>query len=464
MNKTIYALLMLVAVATGFLACSSDNDEVELTSDCFISSFQMTAVRRVVTTTATSGADSTYYTTTNASSMRMRIDQLGGTITNVDLLPTGSLLDKVLVTVAGKGTIAYAPAADTTSWTLHQAKDSIDFTDTVIFRVIASNGNGYRDYRVKLRVRDNDASGYTWNKVGTVEDMPAATSSKLLFHPSQDGTSVRPLLFISDDEGNTYVSHPSVDVSSETDVAMTNWRTTPCQGFPGGDVRSVVSFSGSLWATDADGLVYRSLTGETWERVAQSTASDGLRLFAASGTALYAMATNEASSMVVTSADGASWQAMSAESDVFGASVAGTAYTQDNGNHRVMLMTTPVVGNTADGLSVWNLLEGSGEAWFCFNDGSVANALPRWEHPVVLPYNGWLIAFGGSSADGAHTPLDALYISRDNGINWQTDSNLKAPDGLKGSSEVISAAAYGEYVWVVAGDALWTLRYNSVGE
>ena len=73
------------------------------------------------------------------------------------MLPTGSILDAVLVTVSAQGTAAYASISDTTSWTVHTEKDSINFTEPVIFRVMATDGKSYRDYRVTLNVRSQVA-------------------------------------------------------------------------------------------------------------------------------------------------------------------------------------------------------------------------------------------------------------------------------------------------------------------
>ena len=88
MKNFIYAFALLVVAATGFVACDKSSDEVVLSDRCCITSFKVTALKREVhTTSTTTGADSVYYTTTNASTMRMLIDQRAGTITNLDLLP-----------------------------------------------------------------------------------------------------------------------------------------------------------------------------------------------------------------------------------------------------------------------------------------------------------------------------------------------------------------------------------------
>ena len=55
----------------------------------------------------------------------------------------------------------------------------------------------------------------------------------------------------------------------------------------------------------------------------------------------------------------------------------------------------------------------------------------------------------------------AILVSDDNGINWKTDSNVSLPDGI---TAVRTAAARGEYIYLLEGNKLWQARLNSYGE
>ena len=115
----------------------------------------------------------------------------------------------MLVTVSAQGTAAYASISDTTSWTVHTEKDSINFTEPVIFRVMATDGKSYRDYRVTLNVRDNNADGFTWTKICPIDGFADKTAAKLLIHEAQGQDSYRPTLFSQTATGENYVSFPT---------------------------------------------------------------------------------------------------------------------------------------------------------------------------------------------------------------------------------------------------------------
>lgn len=444
MKKLLYTLMLLAAAATGLVACSGDDDTTEVTSDCYISAFQMKALKRIVTTISSTGADSDYVTTTNASAMLMRIDHKTGTITNVEPLPLGSQLDKVLITLTAYGTVIHAQQNDTTAWTVYSSTDSLDFTSPRIFRVLANNGHGWRDYTVTLNVREDNAYNYTWQRQADLTAMAGMVDAKLL---TIDGH----LRLISRDAAGVCYADG-----------------TPCQGLPSdAEVRSAVVYGDQLWMTTASGNIFRSADGSVWQQVAQTEEALRVQLFAASHNALYSIThdTQEAASYAVASStDGHTWTPMAIENMAFTDAATGIAYTQTNGNARVLLLADVYNDDTEAPLFSWSLLEGSGEAWLPFNDTSTQYALPRWQYPTIVTYNNWLMALGDGERSGAHATLSTIYISYDNGVNWKTDSYLAVPDELQNGDGPLTAATVGEYIHIVRGQQHWTVRYNSFGE
>ena len=247
MKKLIYTLAFFVAVSLGFTACSNDDDSVETTSLCYISSFKLGSVKRTIHTLSSKGVDSTYTTTISASTLRMAIDHRAGTITNVDLLLQGSKLEKVPVTVAAQGTVVYASVADTSAWTVYSSKDTVDFTQPVLFRVLANDGSGHRDYTASLRVRENDADGYTWTQLDDISEMADMTAVRL----TNSGTSSsQPLLFTSDADGQCYYGTPIFFKERTGTPAF--WQLTPCEGLDADcDVTTTVSYLNRLWMSSA---------------------------------------------------------------------------------------------------------------------------------------------------------------------------------------------------------------------
>lgn len=463
MKKLIYVLALLVVAAMGVTACHNNDDDVELTSQCYISSFKLGSVKRTMHTTSSLGVDSTYTTTISASTLRMAIDHRAGTITNVDLLLRGAQLEKVPVTVTALGTVVYASAADTSSWKVYSSKDTVDFTQPVIFRVLANDGSGYRDYTATLQVREDEAEGYTWKQLDNISGMANMTSARLV------ATGSEPFLFTSDANGQCY--YGSLVFLKEYMGMPTSWQLSPCEGLDADcDVTTTVSYSNRFWMSSASGKLFvaygpafcgNSPAGSYWQEVAQP---QKVRLVAASETALYGVIRTEDGYTMVTSTDGESWSPMAVEGAGFNAPLAGLAYTQTNGNHRVLMLADAYDDTTDAPLFSWSLLEGSGEAWILFNDNNSKYALPRWQHPLLLTYNNWLMAMGASDRSGKHKTMYDIFISHDNGLNWKEDSYLSVPLALRGTTAPITATAYGEYVWIIAGSQQWLLRYNSYGE
>ena len=462
MKKIIYGLLSLVACGTVLLACHS-SDTVEATSYCYISSFSLGTVKRTMHTTTSQGVDSTYTTSVSASTLRMAIDHRAGTITNVDLLPVGSQLDKIPVTVSANGTVVHASIADTTTWTVYSTKDTLDFTQDVLFRVVASDGNSYRDYTVTVRARQDNSDSYTWQRLKDIDAMQEMTSARLISDVPSDADSVEsPVLITSNAKGQCYYGQPVYEKDKSEGLSSMYWSFTPCTGLDADiDVTSTVSYQRRLWMSSASGKLFVADNPTTWNKVVQPQA---IRLVAASADALYGCILTDGGYTMAFSADGLSWTPMVMEGSSFKAPLAGVAYTQTNGNRRVLFLADVYEDNTSGPLFAWSLLEGRGEAWLPFNDKDTAYPLPRWQHPTLLTYNHWIMALGDKDRSGEHQALSNIFISHDNGLNWKEDSYLSTPSALCGAEGPVTAMSCGEYVWIIAGTQAWVLRYNSYGE
>lgn len=434
MNKAAYMLALLLAVAIAVGACKGD-DDIEYSSDCYIKAFTLGGLRRAVHSTTTAGNDTTYYTSVTGSAFPMSIDHVNGRITNAAPLPSGTRLEAITATVSAQGLVVYAPAADTTSWVQFNSSDSIDYSGPVIFRVIASDGHSYRDYTVTLSTRSNNADEYTWTSLGTIPGVDGDAAVKLVLH----GTT--PILLMSDGSGQC--SAMPLDVFAAGDVPQ------PCAGLPStADIRSAVAFGGALWLTNVEGQLFTSADGLAWSPVA----ADGhLRLstVVASRSAIYATADSDGETHIVYSADGRIWEQMPTETVFRKGTLAAVAYTQVNGNRRVLLTSAAEGADVAD---VWSLLEGFDTAWTLFSDDVLnAHRLPATQPRSIVAYDDKLIALGA----------DSILLSHDNGITWKTDTYLKPPTGV---TEVQTAVAVGEYIYAIADKQLWQVRLNSYGE
>ena len=186
MKQLTYALAALFALASAFVACKSD-DKVEYSSDCYIKSMVLGNLSRTIHTTTSAGVDTSYNVTVTGSAFPMSINHIEGTITNATPLPMGTNINAVTATVTSQGLVAYATDEGADTWTQLTTKDTLDFSSPLHLRVVATDGQSYRDYVVTLNVRQNDPDKYTWTQAATVEALGTRKAVKMLV--AADNTS-----------------------------------------------------------------------------------------------------------------------------------------------------------------------------------------------------------------------------------------------------------------------------------
>ena len=439
MKKITYAFIACALVALVASACKSDDNDIVYSSDCYIKSFVLGNIKRALHTTSSTGADSIYYTTLTGSAFKMAIDQLHGTITNVTPIPTGAQLNAILATITAQGAVIYASASDTTAWKSFSAKDSIDFSSPVIFRIVATDGRSYRDYTTTLTVREADADSFLWTRIATLDALSQRTAIKV----------VNPTTILSaDGNGNAYLTR-------STD--LTAWTDEPCAGLLAQpNINSTGCFGGKYWMSNSDHRLYCSDDASVWNEVEQDD-NTAVSLVAASSQALYAViSSREASllddeSQMASSTDGHTWTPMSIDELMFTEAKTSLAYTQTNGNDRVLLVAD-VLDNSSTSFYIWSLLEGYGQPWTLFSETKNPYLLPRTQQLSIVCYNGELLAIGN----------EKTYISYDNGITWKYHSNFVLPAAIYGAA-TLSAYAEDEYIYVAADNQLWRARLNSFG-
>lgn len=445
MKKLTYAFIAFLITALTVSACKSDSDEIVYTSNCYIKSFVLGAMKRTMHTTSITGADSVYYTSVSGSQFKISIDHLNGVITNVEPLPTGTRIDAVLTTITAQGGVYYASSTDTTSWTTYSASDSLDFTSPIIFRVLANDGGSYRDYRAYLTIRDADADSYTWTQVASVAALAQRKALKFV------GLNT---LLSTDAEGACHVAKGQWQPNSMPNTLT--WADTPCTGLSQPDIQSAGSFDGKYWMSSTDGRLFSSEDAVAWSQVTQDGEGTVVRLFTTSPTALYAIVSDETgdNECVAASIDGLAWTPMETEGQLFTSPAATLAYKQANGNNRVLVAADVTADDDAP-LYVWSLLEGHDQPWALFTEPD-ANPylLPRMDALNLVSYNGYVIAIGA----------DVSYISYDNGITWKEYTNLVLPTSIQGTAAPMTVCTAGEYIFVAAGSQIWRAHLNSYGE
>ncbi|MCR5819629.1 MAG: DUF6242 domain-containing protein [Bacteroidaceae bacterium] len=454
MRNLASALASIIILSLIISGCKKE-EEVEYSSNCYISSFTLGAMKRVVHVTSSSGSDSTYNVSFTGSLYPLVINQREQTILLRDSLPMGTTVSAVVVSVGFNGVLMHQTWSDepTEDWITYSSKDSLDFSQPRRFRVIPSDGVGYRDYFVRLDVRTNEATSFTWN--------PVTDATTLAERASMKATTRDTDIYVlsTDSAGKAFATK-----SNMTQMPAV-WTESACTGLPTNvDVNSLQVFKSKFWITDSVGQMYQSDDCILWSPEATATP---LTLIAASDYALYARNAVGTSPLSLCYSTGTGWTpiGIDEEESLFPTTTASVAITQENGIQRVLIAgpKAPTAEGNDSTCAVWSLLERFDEPWTYYSDGSAyVYTLPAMSSLNIVEYNYWLIAFGSRmDADG---PTTMCYLSQDNGITWKTFSNLTAPTSISNTTSPITAVASDEYFWVLAGSKVWRVRLNSYGE
>ncbi len=452
MKKSLILLYSLVCTLIIFSSCSDDEKTV-LSNDCYMSSFSLGNIKRLVHITTAAGTDSSYYATYNGSYYTMVIDQRNNTICNIDSLPVESKTNAILVTAESSGTIIYRYTNESgENWLSYSSSDSIDFTRPLIFRVVSADGNATRDYTVKLNVHQQDGETFTWNEMKNDAEWNSANQIKSIIW--NEKVYVYALY-------NTQTKLYSSDLTDGK-----NWTVLQTNNCENAMLNTLTSFKDKLYMSCTDGSIIMSTDGSNWTTHATSV---NVSLLTANNRSIYGLRNG----LIVRSSDALSWtdETLDDNADKLPTQdIATIAYTQENGIERVLMLgnRNPSIFTEDTAAVVWSKsispYQEEGDKWAYFPWSIYnSNVCPQLKALNLVEYNHVLLALGGSSLNGKHQALDNLYVSNDNGISWETNATYTLPESLKNTSELITAVADNEYnLWIFAGSKIWKGRLNKL--
>ncbi len=441
------------AMLSMLLICScKEDEEVALGNDCYISSFTLGNVKRYFYGKTAGGEDTTYTISYSASYFPMTINQLDATIANRDSLPVNTDVRAVLASIESPGTVVYRKENEgEESWRSYSSSDSIDFTVPLIFRVFSPDNTACKDYRTTVNVHRQDGEVFTWRKLTSSDLWTSAQTLKAFVWGNQL------CLLARTNEGDSLL------VSSLTDGAQ--WAGHKVSGCDAADFSTLTLHKGKFYMSGTDGSLLMSEDARNWSvlpsvRKVHLLASDGERMHALSERVFWH------------SADGTDWTEDLMESHAVDSlpqqDFASVSYTQDDGQKRMLLVGNHSVTSYPKDTHamVWNRLISDGARWTYFNvSADNSYACPRLASLNVVRYNNVLLAMGGASLNGtAHTPLDNLYVSEDNGLTWKVDGVYTLPQSLRGQNMPLTSVVDDQYyLWLIVGGEVWRGRLNELG-
>ena len=166
MRKLLLASGVVLTVMLTMSSCLKSDDEVTTYDDVAVTSATLGTLNRYLTTTTSAGEDSIYKVTFTGSTIKLVIDQVGCRIYNSDPLPYGTDLKHVVCTLSTKNS-ALVTIKSTTSDSLFvvSSTDSIDFSTPRTLRIMATDGEHYREYEMALTARAQQEGVLRWTEM-----------------------------------------------------------------------------------------------------------------------------------------------------------------------------------------------------------------------------------------------------------------------------------------------------------
>lgn len=443
-------IIPVLLFCLNMLSCMKDNDETELSRECYISSVSLGTMKRTLHIQKWSDSlqaykDSAYLTTFSGSYYRMAIDQLNNTISNPDSLLYETKLGNVLLSITASGTVIYRPEnQDEEEWTAYSSTDSVDVSTPLLLRVYSTDGSSMREYRMTLNVHQQDPDGFTWTKMQWTSSAAGCDSIKAVWDEQRDA-----LVTLLCKDAKTSCGH--IFTAEEGKILVGDID----QHISAGDAQTLVYGQGRCWATDAFNNLLRNGNGVSsspldWEKVETPFP---VRLIAAHDTLIYVMRTDSLS--MWHAGPGMKWERDECDTpDMMPTSHAmGIAYDMPNGGARVMMMG--LHGND-EYATVWGktVTYGQETMWVHYPWTSEnPYPCPALKHASLTRYNGELVAIGGD--------LSAAYISVDNGITWRPDYTWALPELDTSQPATITADTKGR-LWLINGDDVYCGRAHTL--
>ena len=436
-----------------------DDDEIELTENCYISSVSLGTVKRISFLTTSAGMDSIVTTSYSPTGFTMSIDQKALTIENHDSLPVHTLLTKVLTTVAFEGILTWRKAepkedADT-AWTAYSNKDSLDLTEPVLLRVTSDTGKSSRTYTLKVNVHQQNGDSTTWNNLGEVAVLEGMGERKAFVWNDK-------LMVLGQADGSLKCAQHALATTGE-------WSSTSASGAEEAIPTTLQQKGNALFISNAKGEVLTSTDAINWTKTSMS-AQEGLKLIGASDDYLYALCNQK-----LLRSNGDAWEEETLDNESANLPTQllnSVFYTLTNGNRRLVLVGSRNDSDTE--ATVWAKGWGKDKEeeteWVYYTpNNSDKYHCPALHDLCIVPYDKGLQALGGKSRDGKLTALERILHSQDHGISWKTyeDNCMKVDDKLKAaarqSQHITAAVDSDNFLWIVLDKQVWCGRINRLG-
>ena len=458
MFKKILPIFMLCAIALSMASCLEDEKETLVYyDDTAVTGFSIGNLNKYITVKSSSDSDSIVKSVIDASSYRFTINNATREIYNVDSLPVGVDIKKVLCTVSTKNSglaVWYMKSSEgKDSMTYCSSTDSVDFTNTRELRVYNTSMTAFRRYTVKVNVHKEVADSFVWKNLATttafanLQTMKMISVGNTMYVFGFDGTKT--ILYGANRNGFANFVESNIVLGADTykNVAVYNGLVYFLNGT-------------SVETIDANGVV-ASVDAATPIKRLLGAGNNRLYAYSAEGAMLY-------------SVDGKLWMPCGMDGAV------ASLPTND-----INLLAMPsktnsdtyllsLVGNDSSSkfANVWGKIEEDVEVaneqpWTQYLMEDNRFRLPALANLQTFVYQRKLMAIGGNGINGnSDKAFSKIYSSQDAGLTWQTDTSFVLPKTFAPEGDVFAMTIDADnYIWLVSASngQIWRGRLNKLG-
>lgn len=420
-NKLVLFITGCFALVLSSCLKSEDVTDIELVKNCQISSFKLSS-------DSISGLDTVKFT----------IDQLTGRIFNLDSLPYGTKVEKVLCTITAVSSYALSGievspyAYPDSTYYLSNLSDSIDFSAPVKFVVHAYDQVTTKVYMAQVNIHQVVPDSMVWSMYAnpmigiTVKDQKVVTYD---YNGSENY-----FMYVKPAESGKPYQLYYAPVSAPKD-----WQSLSLTGLPSDGllISQITEYNNALYVPATNGTLYRSEDGLTWSAVENTPSVKRVLGSVKQGTkqpsALATIVDQEGKLAFYAMNESMEWIAGDAVPSGF--PVTGFGNLQYAAMYHEYLMIAS--GRTADNQVVnttWATMDGI--SWTLMTSGE-ANFTKR-EGAMIANYDNKIFLIGG--IDASNKALKDMYQSIDYGISWSLIDSmvvLPADYAARGFSSII---------------------------
>lgn len=430
-NNFLYTLMSILLIPMLLGSClESENGTIEYSTDTSIRAFSI---------------DTIY-----GKKYRFSIDLLNNEIFNADSLPylSDTLLksfkiDTFLVTgyVTVDDTIVRVPG-------YANLQKAVNGTDSIMFTVYAADYQTSRNYRLDVRVHQQDPDSLTWSQR---TDLPDDFANADLESGQKAVTFNNQLFIYHFNQSNVLEAyHTPLD-----NPLHYSWQTSLTNGLPANvKLQSIQAYAGKLYLPDEEGALFYSNDGLTWTQSEELSGSVKTLLAGMKEKLLSIRTINGTDYFCLTEGNDNYWQqGRKVPQDFPTERIYATSFTTRTGVEKATIIG---ISQSNDSIATpWFTIEG--DDWAALNTDTLY--CPVAENPVLFHYNNKFYAFGSG--------IDSLYTSV-SGLTWtKVEKKFLLPEQLSGKTNFSMTVDKDNYIWIVVNERrnnqLWRGRQNLLG-